>query len=77
VSDGPPPPIHLPRPPALSHGFVSLAWGVVLGAYVWIGLLGIGVSHGTSVVFGIIAAVAIFFYIRLYGDEPLRRRRSR
>jgi len=76
VSDRPPPPIHFPRPPALSHGFVSLAWGVALGAYVWVGLLAVGVSQGTSVLFGIIAAVLIFFYVRLYGDDPLRRRRS-
>ena len=75
VSDRPRPPIHIPRPPAFSHGFVSLTWGVALGAYVWVGLLAIGVSKWTSVLFGIIAATVIFFYVRLYGDDPLRRRR--
>ena len=69
-----PPPIQLPRSPAFSHGFVSLLWGVSLGAYVWAGLLAIGVSQVTSVIFGIVAVVVIFFYVRLYGDDPLRRR---
>ena len=70
----PGPPIHPPRPPAFSHGFVSLLWGIGLGAYVWAGLLAIGVSKGTSVIFGIVAAGLIFFCVRLYGDDPLRRR---
>ena len=68
-----PPPIHVPRPPAFSHGFVSLLWGISLGAYVWAGLLAVGVAGGTSVIFGIVAAGLIFFYVRLYGDYPLRR----
>ena len=76
MSERPRPPIHLPRPPAFSHGFVSVVWGIALGTYVWIGLLAVDVSQGTSIVFGIVACVLIFFYVRLYGDDPLRTRRS-
>ena len=61
-----------PRPPAFSHGFVSLVWGVGLGAFVWIGLLAVGASMGFAVLFGVIAAVAIFFYVRLFGDSGYR-----
>lgn len=62
-----------PRPPAFSPGFTSLVWGVVLGVFIWIGLLAIGVSAGTAFLFGIVSAVAIFFYVRLYGADQLRR----
>ena len=62
-----------PRPPAFSPGFTSLVWGVSLGAFVWIGLLGVGVSNGTAFLSGIVAAVAIFFYVRLFGVDQLRR----
>jgi hypothetical protein len=64
---------HPPRPPSFSHGFISLLWGIGLGLFVWIGLLAVDVGGGTAFVFGLIAAVLIFFYIRLYGDDPLRR----
>jgi hypothetical protein len=66
--------IHPPRPPAFSHGFTSFLWGAGLGVFVWVGLLAVGVSGGTSILFGIIAGVLIFFYVRLFGDDPLRRR---
>jgi len=57
--------MHPPRPPAFSPGFTSL---------LWVGLLAVDVSGGTAFLFGLIAAVLIFFYVRLFGDDPLRRR---
>jgi hypothetical protein len=62
-----------PRPPAFSPGFTSFVWGVVLGAFIWIGLLAIGISGGTAFLFGIVSAAVIFFYVRLFGADPLRR----
>ena len=62
-----------PRPPAFSPGFQALLWGVLLGAYIWIGGLAIGVGGGTAFLFGLIGAVLIFFYVRLYGEDQLRR----
>ena len=63
----------VPRPPAFSPGFTSFVWGVTLGAFVWIGLLAIGISAGTAFLFGLVSAVLIFFYVRLYGADQLRR----
>ena len=62
-----------PRPPAFSPGFQALVWGVVLGAYVWLGLLAIGIGAGSAVLFGLVAAVVIFFLVRLCGEDQLRR----
>ena len=62
-----------PRPPAFSPGFQAFVWGVILGAYVWIGLLAIGTGAATAFLFGIVAAVLIFFFVRLCGEDQLRR----
>jgi hypothetical protein len=65
--------LHPPRPPAFSPGFTSFLWGLALGAFVWAGLLAVGVSMGTAVLFGLLSGLLIFFYVRLYGDDRLRR----
>ena len=61
------------RPPAFSPGFTSLLWGVGLGIFIWAGLLAIGISSGTAFLFGLVAAVLIFFYVRLFGADQLNR----
>jgi len=62
-----------PRPPAFSPGFTSFLWGLGLGAFVWLGLLAIGVSNGTAFLFGLLSGVLIFFFVRLFGEDQLRR----
>jgi hypothetical protein len=51
----------------------SLVWGICLGAYIWVGLLAIGVSSGTAFLFALVAGTLIFFYVRLFGADTLRR----
>jgi hypothetical protein len=62
-----------PRPPAFSPGFTSFLWGLALGAYVWIGLLAIGVGGGSAFLFGLVVGALIFFFVRLRGEDQLRR----
>jgi hypothetical protein len=52
---------------------MSFVWGFCLGAYIWLGLLAIGVSGGTAFLFALVAGTLIFFYVRLFGADPLRR----
>jgi hypothetical protein len=59
--------------PELSPGFTSLLWGLCLGVYVWLFLWAVGVSEATSLVLGIVCGVVIFFVVRLYGNDPVRR----
>jgi membrane associated rhomboid family serine protease len=63
----------IPRPPAFSPGFQSFLWGVILGGYVWIGLLAIGSSGGSAILFGLVVGVLVFFFVRLRGEDQLRR----
>jgi hypothetical protein len=62
-----------PRPPAFSPGFQAFLWGLLLGAYIWIGGIAVGVDKGTAFLFGIIGGVLIFFFVRLCGEDQLRR----
>jgi hypothetical protein len=63
----------IPRSPAFSPGFRAFAWGLGLGLFIWVGLLAVGVSNGTAFLSGVVGAVAIFFFVRLLGADPLRR----
>jgi hypothetical protein len=62
-----------PRPPAFSPGFQAFLWGLLLGAYIWIGSIAVGVDKGTGFLFGVVSGVLIFFFVRLYGEDQLRR----
>jgi hypothetical protein len=64
--------MHL-RPPSFSQGFASFLWALGLGAFVWIGLLAVGVSGGTAFLLGFLAGLGIFFYVLLYGGPEYRR----
>jgi len=61
------------RPPSFSRGTTSFIWGFSLGAFIWLGMLAVGVSGATSFIVGAVAGAAIFLYVVTYGgDEPRR-----
>ena len=62
--------MHL-RMPAFSPGFSAFVWGLVLGSYIIIGMLAIGISQATALVTGILSGFLIFFYVRLRGADQL------
>ena len=57
------------RLPAFDHGVVSFVWAVVLGGYVWIGLLAIGVNGAVAFLIAVLSAFGIFFFVRLCGED--------
>jgi hypothetical protein len=64
------------RPPSIAHGVVSFFWGLFLGAFIWGGLLAVGVHGGTSFIFGALCGFLIFLFVYVYGgDEPVRQAR--
>jgi hypothetical protein len=64
--------VHL-RPPAFSPGFTAFVWSVVFGGFIILGLLAIGISKPSSVLWGILAGFLIFFWVRLKGVDQLNR----
>ena len=57
------------RLPAFDHGVVSFIWAVVLGGYIWIGMLAIGVNGAVSFVIAVLSAFGIFLFVRLRGED--------
>jgi hypothetical protein len=67
-----------PRPPSIDQGVIALIWAVVLGAYIYYGLLAVGASGATAIVLALVSFAGIWFLVRLRGEEtPLRRRSPR
>jgi hypothetical protein len=52
------------RPPSIDHGIISFIWALVLGVLLW------------AFIVAALAGCAIFLYVRLYGEEEPRRRRT-
>ena len=64
--------MHL-RPPSIDHGVASGLWGIGLGLVILLGMVGIGIDKGTAFIVSGVAAFAIFLFVRIYGEEELRR----
>jgi hypothetical protein len=66
--------VHL-RMPSFDRGLTSFLWAFGLGLFLWLGMLAIGISGATAFIFAALSAGAIFFFVRLYGDDEVRRAR--
>lgn len=66
-----------PRLPSVSHGFAAFMWGLMLGLFIWLGMLAVGVSGATSFIVGAVSGVAIFVFVRVYGAGGSRRQAER
>jgi len=64
--------MHL-RPPSFDHGTVSGLWAIGLGLLILVGSVALGLDTPTAFIVAGLAAGAIFIYVRLYGEEELRR----
>jgi hypothetical protein len=67
--------MHL-RPPSVDQGVQAGLWAVGLGVVIWLGMLSVGVSGATAAIMAALAGAAIFFYVRLFGEEEPRPRRT-
>ena len=64
--------MHL-RLPSFDRGLTSFLWAFGLGLFLWLGMLAIGISGATAFIFAVLSAGAIFLYVRLYGEDEVRR----
>jgi membrane associated rhomboid family serine protease len=64
------------RPPSIDHGIVSFVWALVLGVLLWAFMIAVGVSKPTAFIIAALVGCAIFLYVRLYGEDEPRQRRS-
>jgi hypothetical protein len=62
------PPVHL-RMPSIDQGVQSFIWAVVFFLILWPGMLAVGVSGATALIISLVAAAAIFLFVRLRGED--------
>jgi len=55
--------------PSIDHGVQSFAWAVLFFLILWFGMLAIGVSGATAFILALVAAAAIFLFVRVRGED--------
>ena len=68
--------VHL-RPPSIDQGVQAGLWGIGLAVVIWLGLLSFGVEGATAFIMAALAGMAIFLYVRLFGQEEPRQNARR
>jgi hypothetical protein len=63
--------MHL-RAPSVDQGAHAFGWSVVFFLYMWLGALAVDVQGGIAFVVSLVAAAAIFIFIRLRGGNSPR-----
>jgi hypothetical protein len=63
--------MHL-RAPSIDQGVHAFAWSVVFFLYMWLGALAIEVSGAIAFIVSLVAAAAIFLFVRLRGGNAPR-----
>ena len=59
--------MHL-RMPSIDQGVQAFLWAVFFFLLLWIGMLALDVSSATALILSLVAAGAIFLFVRLRGD---------
>jgi hypothetical protein len=63
--------VHL-RAPSVDKGVSSFLWAFVFFVYLWLGMRAVGVGSASAFIFAALAGFAIFFFIRLLGEDSPR-----
>ena len=59
--------MHL-RMPSIDQGVQAFLWAVFYFLLLWIGMLALAVSSATALILSLVAAGAIFLFVRLRGN---------
>ena len=60
--------MHL-RMPSIDQGVQAFVWALVFFLILWPGMLAVGVSGATAFILSLVAAGAIFLFVRLRGED--------
>ena len=60
--------MHL-RMPSIDQGVQAFFWALFFFFLLWLGMLAVGVSQATALILSLVAAGAIFLFVRLSGDD--------
>jgi hypothetical protein len=57
------------RPPSIDHGVTSFLWALGLGAFIYFGLIAVGIHRGTALLLALLSFGGIFLFVRTRGEE--------
>jgi hypothetical protein len=57
------------RPPSIDPGVIALVWAVVLGAFIYFGLIAVGTSGAFAVIVAMVSFAGIWLFIRARGNS--------
>jgi hypothetical protein len=57
------------NPPSIDQGVMAFVWAVVLGVYIYFGLLAVGASGAFAIVIAMLSVAAIWLLVRLRGED--------
>ena len=63
--------MHL-RVPSIDQGVQAFVWAVVFFLFMWLGALAIAIPGGIAFVLSLVAASAIFLFVRTRGGDAVR-----
>jgi polyisoprenoid-binding protein YceI len=55
------------RAPSVDPSVSSFLWALIFFLFLWFGMVAVGVSHGTAVIFALVASFFIFVFVRTQG----------
>jgi hypothetical protein len=53
--------------PSIDQGVQAFAWAVFFFLLLWVGMLALGVSGATALIFSLLSGAVIFLFVRLRG----------
>ena len=60
--------MHL-RMPSIDQGVQAFIWALIFFLILWLGMLAVDVSQATAFILSLVAAGAIFLFVRLRGGD--------
>ena len=61
-------PMHL-RVPSIDQGVQAFLWAALFFVILWLGMLAVGVSSATALIFSLLAGAVIFLFVRVRGES--------
>ncbi|HZC31492.1 MAG TPA: hypothetical protein VE261_08235 [Gaiellaceae bacterium] len=57
------------HPPSIDQGVIALVWGILLGAYIYFGLIAVGASGAFAIVISMLSCAGIWLFVRVRGED--------
>jgi hypothetical protein len=57
------------HPPSIDPGIIALIWAVVLGAFIYFGLIAVGTSGAFAVIVAMVSFAGIWLFVRARGNN--------